>query len=423
MQAFQDPKTVLSQTRLVERFLRYVAIDTQSDEEAEGCPSTEKQWDLARLLVDELKELGLEDATVDEKGYVVAHRRGNRPGCLGWIAHIDTAPAFSGSGVQPRLHEDYTGGSLDLGHDVRITPEDNPELARCLGDTLITASGDTLLGADDKAGIAAIMTALEILQENPELEVPDLAICFNPDEEIGRGAHQFPLERFGAPAAITVDGGFEGEMNVETFSADRARVRFTGVAVHPGTAKGKMVNALTWMGRFLARLPMAESPECTEGREGFYHPTGVAGDAAACHCDLILRDFDTGVLEERGRRLRTMADGLRAEEPHLGVEVELVEQYRNMAEGLAKHPEIEAQLRQAVEMAGVRPDLQPVRGGTDGSQLTAKGLPTPNLFAGGVNFHGPREWISTRVMALSVCTLLNLAQVWQRTEATVTTTG
>jgi tripeptide aminopeptidase len=423
MHAYQDPHQILSQTALLERFLRYVAIDTQSDEESEGCPSSEKQWDLAHILVEELKTLGLENATVDEHGYVIAHRPGSRPGCLGWIAHIDTAPAFSGAQVTPILHANYQGGTLEPGHGVTIDPSDNPELAHCFGDTIITASGDTLLGADDKSGIAAIMAALEVLQANPEIEAPDLAICFNPDEEIGRGAHCFPLEKFGAPVAITVDGGFAGEMNVETFSADRARVSFTGVAVHPGSAKGKMVNALTWMGKLLSRLPMAETPECTEAREGFYHPTGVSGDAAACSLDLILRDFDGDVLEERGARLRRMADALRAEEPRLQVEVEITEQYRNMADGLAKHPQIQGQLRQAIEMSGVTPDLQPIRGGTDGSQLTAKGLPTPNLFAGGVNFHGPQEWISTRVMALSACTLLNLAQVWQAEEVNATMTG
>ncbi len=422
MQPFRDPEQILTRTRLVERFLRYVAIDTQSDEESESCPSTEKQFDLARILVEELRELGLDDASVDEHGYVIAHRRGTRPGALGWIAHLDTAPAFSGTGVQVRLHENYAGGDLELGHGVTIAAADNPEMAQCIGDTLITASGDTLLGADDKAGIAAIMAALEILQSHPEIEVPDLAICFNPDEEIGRGAHRFPFDSFGAPEAITVDGGFAGEMNVETFSADRARVRFTGIAVHPGTAKGKMVNALTWMGKFLARLPMAETPECTEGREGFFHPTGVSGDAAACACDLILRDFDTKTLRTRGERLRQMAEALRAEEPRLRVEVEIVEQYRNMAEVLAQHPHFSTQLTEAIEQAGLEADLQPIRGGTDGSQLTAKGLPCPNLFAGGVNFHGPREWISARVMALSACTLLNLAQAWQSPRDSAETT-
>lgn len=413
MRVFDDPAALLESTTILERFLRYVAIDTQSDEDAEGCPSTEKQWDLARLLVTELQELGLEDAQVDDKGYVVAHRPGRREGTLGWIAHIDTAPAFSGTDVRPQLHENYRGEVLEVGHGVRLDPADDPHLAECEGDTIITAGGDTLLGADDKAGIAAIMAALEVLEKNDDLEAPTLAICFNPDEEIGRGAHHFPLDDFGAPVAFTVDGGFPGEMNTETFSADKAHVSFRGVAVHPGTARGKMVNALTWMGKFLARLPMAESPECTHEREGFYHPTNASGDAATCSVDLILRDFDDEVLAERGRRLRAMAEGLRAEEPRLTVEVEITEQYRNMAHELRDRPEIAERLEKAIEATGLSPRLEAIRGGTDGSQLTAKGLPTPNIFAGGVNFHGPQEWISTRALALSACTLLNLAQLWE----------
>jgi tripeptide aminopeptidase len=277
---------------------------------------------------------------------------------------------------------------------------------------VITSDGSTLLGADDKAGIAVIMTMLEILTRDPEILHPTLKICFNPDEEIGRGAHKFPLERFGAPLCYTIDGGFQGEMNVETFSADKAVVRFEGVSVHPGTARGKMVNALTWMGKFLARLPMAESPECTHEREGFYHPTNVRGDAAACSVDLILRDFDTEQLGRRGGRLRAMAEGLVAEEPQLKVEVEISTQYRNMADELSRHPQVVDNLRRAIEATGLVPRVEAVRGGTDGSQLTAMGMPTPNIFAGGMNFHGPQEWVTDRGMALAACTLLNLVQIY-----------
>jgi tripeptide aminopeptidase len=236
-------------------------------------------------------------------------------------------------------------------------------------------------------------------------------VCFNPDEEIGRGSLKFPLERFGAPVAFTIDGGFLGELNVETFSADRAMVIFQGVAVHPGTAKDTMVNALTYMGKFLARLPMAESPECTEKRQGFFHPTDAAGNAAKCQVDVILRDFDAEPLRRRGDRIRRMAESLVAEEPRLEVSVEIVEQYRNMHDALSRRPEISERLRKATEAAGVEPRFEPVRGGTDGSQLTARGMPTPNIFSGGVNFHGPREWVSTRVMALSTCVILNLVQL------------
>jgi tripeptide aminopeptidase len=413
--AFNDPSVVLTRTRIVGRFLDYVRVDTQSDETSGTCPSTGKQVDLGRRLVEELKELGLRgvgetEVTMDGNGYVLAELPGTAPGRVGLCAHLDTAPAFSGTGVSPRLVERYDGGIIDVGNGIILDPADTPELKDCVGDTIITTDGRTLLGADDKAGIAAIMAALEILVQQPEIPRPTVRVCFNPDEEIGRGADRFPLERFDCPVAFTIDGSFAGEINVETFSADKAVVTFTGVAVHPGFARGKLVNALTWMGKLLDRLPMGEAPECTDGRDGFYHPVAASGDAAACTLQLILRDFDTAVLEERGRRLERMCAGLMAEEPRLDVKVEIRKQYRNMYDVLSRHPGITARLEEAVRAAGIAPRLEPVRGGTDGSRLTEMGMPTPNIFAGGVNFHGPSEWISTRVLALSACTILNLVQ-------------
>lgn len=421
MRAFDDPSAVLSRSRVVERFLDYVRFDTQSDETSESCPSTAKQLELGKRLVDELKELGLAgvaeaEVTMDENGYVLAELPGTAPGRIGLCAHIDTAPAFNGTGVSPQRVEDYDGGVIDIGHGVVLDPADTPELAECVGDTIITTDGRTLLGADDKSGIAAIVAALEILKQEPDIRRPTVRVCFNPDEEIGRGADHFPLDRFDCPVAFTVDGSFSGEVNVETFSADKAVVTFTGVAVHPGTARGKMVNALTWMGKLLDRLPMAEAPETTAGREGFYHPVHASGDAASCTLQLIIRDFDTAVLEERGRRLEAMCAGLMAEEPRLEVEVEITKQYRNMHDVLSRHPEITARLQEAVRAAGMEPRLEPIRGGTDGSRLTELGMPTPNVFAGGVNFHGPSEWISTRVLAQSVCTILNLVQLFAEEE-------
>ncbi|MGE5232432.1 MAG: peptidase T [Deltaproteobacteria bacterium] len=417
MIAFDDPSEVLRRTRIVERFLAYVRIDTQSDETGATCPSTAKQLELGRRLVDEVRALGLRgvgqaEVAMDENGYVLAELPGTAPGRLGLCAHMDTAPAFTGTGVSPRLVEHYEGGAIDVGHGVVLDPEGTPELRDCVGDTIITTDGRTLLGADDKAGIAAIMGALEILGQRPEIPRPTLRVCFNPDEEIGRGADRFPLERFDCPVAVTVDGSFTGEINVETFSADKAVVAFTGVAVHPGTARGKMVNALTWMGKLLDRLPMAEAPECTDGRAGFYHPVSVSGDAAASTLTLILRDFDTSVLAERGERLKRMCAGLMAEEPRLGVNVAITKQYRNMHDVLSRHPDVARRLEEAVRAAGIAPRLEPIRGGTDGSRLTELGMPTPNLFAGGVNFHGPSEWISTRVLAQSACTILNLVQLF-----------
>lgn len=417
MRPFADPAEVLARTRVVERFLSYVKVDTESDEESATCPSTPGQLELGRRLAAELTELGLQGVgedvpSMDENGYVLAELPGTASGRVGLCAHIDTAPAFTGTDVRPQVLERYEGGPIEVGQGVMIDPADTPELLECIGDTLITTDGRTLLGADDKAGIAAVMGALEMLLLEPDVERPTLRVCFNPDEEIGRGADRFPLGRFDCPVAFTIDGGFSGEISVETFSADKAVVTLTGVSVHPGTAKGKLVNTLTYAGKLLDRLPMAESPECTGGREGFYHPVSISGDAASCRLQIIIRDFDTAVVAERGRRLEKMCDALMAEEPRLRVDVEITEQYRNMLDVLATLPSARERLTRAVEAAGITPALRPVRGGTDGSRLTALGMPTPNLFAGGVNFHGPAEWISTRVLALSTCAILNLVQLY-----------
>lgn len=415
MRKFNNPSEILQKTKIMDRFLGYVRFDTQSDEESTTCPSTPGQLELGRHLVEELHALGIGNASMDRNGYVLAELEGNAKGTIGLCAHMDTAPAFKADGVKPQVHKNYRGGPIKLKNNVVIDPSENPELEQCKGDTIITSDGTTLLGADDKAGIAAIMATLEILKKNPRIKRPTVRVCFNPDEEVGRGANKFPLKKFNAPVAFTLDGGFPGEVNVETFSADKGIVTFTGVSIHPGYAKGKMVNALTYMGKFLARLPMAETPECTEGREGFYHPTDVSGDAAQCKANLIIRDFDVKVLKARGKRLREMGRALMAEEPKLTVKVEIKEQYRNMYDEISKHPRIVKNLLKAVELAGVTPEIHPIRGGTDGSRLTAMGMPTPNLFAGGVNFHGPREWVSTRAMALAACATLNLVQIFAGT--------
>jgi len=412
MRKFDNPSEILETTGIVDRFLAYVKYDTQSDEESESCPSTAKQFELAKHLVEELKSLGLDDVSMDENGYVMAELKGKAPGVIGFLAHYDTAPAFSGTKIKPQLHPDYDGSPIRLKNGVVIDPATSPDLLECKGDTIVTSDGTTLLAADDKAGIAEIVSALEVMIANPDLVQPTVRVCFNPDEEIGRGAHKFPIEKFGASVAFTVDGGFPPELNVETFSADKAIVKFKGVSVHPGEGKGKLVNALTYMGKFLARLPMAESPECTEERQGFFMPTDLSGDASECSVSLILRDFQETLLAQRSERIREIARGLVAEEPRLAVEVEIKQQYRNMHDELSKRPEIAERMKRAVAAAGLEPTLEPIRGGTDGSQLTAMGLPTPNIFAGGVNFHGPTEWISTRSMGLATCVLLNLAQIY-----------
>ena len=413
---FNNPDEILEATSLVKRFAEYVKIHTTSDEHSESSPSTERQFDLARKLVNELRELGLSDARVDEHCYVTATLPGNVKGgvTVGLIAHIDTSPAAPGEMVTPLFHEKYDSSAIRLKDDVSITPEETPELIACIGDTMITSDGTTLLGADDKAGIAEIMAVLEYLKYHPDLSHPKIRIAFTPDEEVGRGTAKFPIETFGADVAFTVDGGFDGEINVETFNADAACVTITGVSTHPGTAKGKLVNALRYMSRFIERLPAEKSPECTEGRDGFIHPVEVNGDASKCKCHLILRDFDEGHLAEFGKTVKKIAEDLRKEEPRLKVGVEIKRSYPNMVQFLIKRPEITERLSEAVRRAGVEPIMKPIRGGTDGAILTEMGLPCPNIFSGGMNYHGPTECISTRSMGLAVCVLLNLLTLYER---------
>jgi tripeptide aminopeptidase len=392
MDFFSNPQEMLANTSLVERFLEYVRIDTTSDEHSESCPSTERQFVLAELLVEQLGSLGLTDAAVDDNCYVTATLPGTVEGreTVGLIAHLDTSSAAPGVNVNPILHEDYDGSSILLANDVVIS----------------------LLGADDKAGIAIITSALEFYQKNPELPRPTIRVGFTPDEEIGRGTAKFPMETFGADVAFTLDGSFDGEVNVETFHADSAFVTITGVATHPGTAKGKLVNALRHMAAFLSRLPAEVSPERTGGREGFIHPHELQGDASSCRCHLILRDFQRDALTALGEQIKEIASSVLEDEPRLKVEVEIEASYPNMYDYLKDRPEITERLLEAVRRAGIEPNLKPVRGGTDGSTLTRMGLPCPNIFAGGVNFHGQTEWVSTRSMGLSLCTVLNLMALY-----------
>jgi tripeptide aminopeptidase len=414
MRPCANPQEILAQTKLVPWFLEFVQIDTQSDATSESHPSTAKQLKLQDLLREKLTALGGQDIKLDDKGYLYATFPGNAGGAptIGLMAHVDTAPDFSGANVKAVLHEKYDGGPIKLANDVTISPDETPELKKCAGDTIITASGDTLLGADDKAGVAEILAALEYLTKHPDLPRPTVRVAFTPDEEIGQGAEFFDVAGFGAKCAYTVDGGFTGEVNFETFSADKAEVIFTGVAVHPGYAKDRMVNALRHLGAFLDRLPKDESPERTEKRQGFFHPTKIEGNAAEAKAEMILRAFDNDELAERGRRVQALADEFVKAEPRLKVKVNITKQYRNMADKLKEFPQARDHLLQAVRDAGLEPDIIAIRGGTDGSGLTAMGLPTPNIFTGGVSFHGPREWISTRVMGQAVCVLVNLIQRW-----------
>ncbi len=411
---FKDSQEILNGTNLVEYFLELVKIDSQSCDESETSPSSPGQLEALEVVADRLKKLGLSDAEIDENGYLFATLESNCNSrrCIGLLAHIDTATDFSGHDVKPVLHSNFDGKDIRLNDEVIITVESTPELALCKGDTVITSDGTTLLGADDKAGVAEILAALEYMQKHPEIRRPRIRVGITPDEEIGRGASKFDIARFNADCAYTLDGGWLGEINSETFSADGASIKFTGVAVHPGFAKNRMVNALKYAAKFIEKLPADERPENTEGRQGFYHMTDLSGNASEATLSMILRDFEVDKLKVRGETVKRIAKELMDEEPRLKVSVEITETYRNMAYWLKDRPEITEKLLEAVEACGITPQVLPIRGGTDGSGLTAKGLPTPNIFAGGLNFHGPREWISTRVMAFAVCTVLNLVQGW-----------
>jgi tripeptide aminopeptidase len=399
-----------------ERLVRYARIDTQSDEESETYPSTDGQLDLLRLLRDELEEIGLAEATIDEHGYVTATLQAtveHEVPTIALFAHVDTAREVSGAGVSPQRIR-YEGGEIRLGDSGQtIRPEESSELVNHVGHELITTDGTTLLGADDKAGIAEIMAAIAHLVSQPEIPHGTVKVAFNPDEEIGRGVVHFPVQTFGATAAYTVDGSTAGELQAETFSGAQVRMRIHGRAIHPGWAKGELVNAIKLAGEILARLPQDRlSPETTEGREGFVHPVLVQGDSSEVELRFIVRDFENERLAEHVAFLRGLAEEVAAVEPRCSIEVEDRIQYRNPRVALDRHPEIVANLEEAVRRVGLEPRQTSIRGGTDGSALTEMGLPTPNLFTGGHDAHSEREWICVEDMGLASATLVELAQVW-----------
>ena len=399
-----------------ERFLRYVRIDTQSDEDSEEYPSTAKQLDLLRLLLDELRELGLDDASLDEHGYVTATLQptvAHDVPTIAFFAHVDTAREVSGANVSPQRRR-YDGGEIPLGDSgSSIRPAESPQLAAHVGHDLITTDGTTLLGADDKAGIAEIMAAVAYLVAHPEVPHGTVKVAFNPDEEIGRGVIHFPVDSFGAVAAYTVDGSTAGEVQSETFSGAQVRMKIRGRAIHPGWAKGELVNAIKLAAAVIERLPDdARSPETTEDREGFVHPIVVAGDSSEVELRFIVRDFENDLLDQHVEFLRGIAAEVAATDPRCSIDVETRIQYRNMRDALQEHPEIVANLEEAVRRVGLEPRRTAIRGGTDGSALTEMGLPTPNIFTGGHDAHSEREWICVEDMGLAAATVVETARVW-----------
>lgn len=407
------------QFTVIERFLNYVKYDTKSDEDSATFPSDPKQLELSKALVEELKEIGLTDTAMDEYGYVIATVPSNSEkdvDAIGFISHVDTSPAVSGKNVNPKIHKNYQGGDLTISDDGTklIKEEANPVLKTMTGYDIITTDGTTLLGADDKAGIAEIMDAVNYLVTHPEVKHGTVKICFTPDEEVGRGTEKFDVEKFGAKYAYTVDGSTRGEVETETFSADGVVINFKGINVHPGYAKNKMVNSLKVASYFMESLPKDTlSPETTEGREGYVHCTAINGNEEVTTLKFIIRDFIDEKLKEFESVLEKLCEKAIAVFPGSEYGFEIKEQYRNMKYILNDHPQVEEYALEALEKLGIEPIKSAIRGGTDGSRLSYMNLPTPNLFAGGHNFHAITEFVAVQDMEMSVRNIVTLIQVWE----------
>ena len=407
---------------VLERFLRYVRVDTQGAYRVAERPSTQKQLDLSRMLVEELREIGLDDAELNDGHSVFATLPGTAEGApvIGLIAHVDTTPDVTGAGVAPILHEAWGGEAIALPGDPRqvLDPEVLPALAARVGHDLVTSDGTTLLGADDKAGIAEIMAAVAHLARNADRPRAPIRVAFTVDEEVGRGAEDFDLEAFGADAAYTLDGSDLGELEVETFSAASVRVTIRGLSVHPGTAKDKLVNAVKLASELVLSVPRdGLSPETTEGREGYVHPHRISGSTEEAVVDFIARDHDDDLLASHVELLRGLAQEVEVSEPRAKVDVEVRHSYRNMRPFIEENPRVVEAALEAIRRAGVEPRLAITRGGTDGAVLSAQGLPTPNLFTGGQEYHSVREWASVQDMAAAAATIVELAGVWAESAA------
>lgn len=404
---------------VVERFLRYVKYDTQSSEESSTFPSTEKQKILGQVLADELREIGMQNVELDEFGYVYAELPANTDKDvppIGFLAHMDTSPEVSGANVNPIIHKNYDGGKIVLPADPTqvIDPEEHPDLKEQIGNDIITADGTTLLGADNKAGLAEIVDAMRYLIQHPEIKHGPIKVCFTPDEEVGRGTEKIRLDRFGAKYAYTVDGESLGEIENETFCADTVILTIQGFNCHPGYAKNKLVNAIKIAADFIEQLPKDKlSPETTEGREGYVHPYVVNGGVDVTTIKILIRDFEESGLKEKEAYLKELADKVISKYPKASYKFEVQESYRNMRYVLDQHPQVVQYALEAVERAGITPKLNIIRGGTDGSRLSYMGLPCPNIFAGEHAFHSRLEWISVQDMQKAVDVIVNLCQIWE----------
>lgn len=404
--------------KIINRFISYVTIDTQSDPESNTTPSTQKQWVLARKLAEELKQIGLEDVTIDEHSYVMATLPSNvdyEVPTIGFIAHFDTSPDFSGENVKPQIIKNYDGKDIVLNKDLNIvlSPNEFDDLLKYVGKTLITTDGTTLLGADDKAGITEIVSAMEYLVKHPEIKHGKIRVGFTPDEEIGRGADKFDVKKFGAQWAYTLDGSHLGELEYENFNAARAKIYIKGKNVHPGTAKGKMLNSLLVAAKFIRMLPKEQAPHNTSGRQGFFHVTNVKGDVEDTTVSLIIRDHDREKFEAKKRLLETIIESLNLLF-NGALRMEIRDQYFNMKEKIDPVFHIVEIAEKAMKELHIEPIIQPIRGGTDGSRLSFEGLPCPNIFAGGVNFHGKYEYLPVESMKKAIDVIVKIAEITAR---------
>ncbi len=402
-------------TKLLNRFINYVKIYSTSDPESEACPSSPQQWDIAKYIFQELQDLGLEDVSLDENGYIMAYVPSNiqeEVATIGFIAHYDTSPDFNGKDVNPQIWKAYDGGDLVLNKETGFTlsPEQFDSLKKYVGQTLITTDGTSLLGADDKAGVAEIVTAAEYLLAHPEIKHGRIAIGFTPDEEIGRGAHKFDVPKFGAEYAYTMDGSEVGELEYENFNAAGAVVKIHGLSVHPGYAFGKMKNAGLLAAEFIQMLPAEETPSTTKGFEGFYHLTDVKADVSEAKLQYIIRDHDAEKFEARKNIITQKVSEFNAKHGENTAEIEIKEQYRNMKQQFEGKMHIVDRAEKAMNEAGVEPKIKAIRGGTDGAQLSYMGLPCPNIFAGGENFHGPYEYVALESMEKAVEVIVNIVK-------------
>lgn len=402
--------------QVIERLIRYAKIDTQSDAASSTTPSTQKQFDLLHVLRDELKEIGLTDITLDEHGYLFATLPSNTTKevpTLGFLAHVDTATDYTGTNVKPQRIDNYDGGDIQLNADLIMSPTEFPELKNYVGQTLITTDGTTLLGADDKAGIAEIMTAMAYLVENPQIKHGTLRVAFTPDEEIGRGPHKFDVAAFNADYAYTLDGGPLGELQFESFNAAGATVTTTGVSVHPGSAKDKMVNAITTAIAFQNQMPADAVPEKTEGYEGFIHLMDFNGKIEHAEMSYIIRDHDREKFEAKKQLMQDTVKAMQATYGENAIKITIEDQYYNMGEKITPVKEIVDIASEAMHKLGITPNTLPIRGGTDGSQLSYMGLPTPNIFAGGENMHGKFEYVSAETMEKATQVIIEIVQLFE----------